>query len=70
MCRPDMTFAVDWALNNNYISIYHVLCLLCLSFMPYVLYITYCRPDILFFSPGLQSNALTTEPTHHHVTLI
>ena len=21
-CRPDMTFAVDWALNNNYLSIY------------------------------------------------
>ena len=20
--RPDMTFAVDWALNNNYLSIY------------------------------------------------
>ena len=20
-CRPDMTFAVDWALNNNYLSI-------------------------------------------------
>ena len=22
MYHPDMTFAVDWALNNNYISIY------------------------------------------------
>ena len=21
-CRPDMTFAVDWALNNNYLSFY------------------------------------------------
>ena len=21
--RPDMTFAVDWALSNNYLSIYH-----------------------------------------------
>ena len=20
LCRPDMTFAVDWALNNNYLS--------------------------------------------------
>ena len=23
--RPDMTFAVDWALNNNYLSIYAIL---------------------------------------------
>ena len=22
MSRPDMTFAVDWALSNNYLSIY------------------------------------------------
>ena len=22
-CRPHMTFAVDWALSNNYLSIYH-----------------------------------------------
>ena len=21
LCRPDMTFAVDWALSNNYLSI-------------------------------------------------
>ena len=21
-CRPDMTFAVDWALSNNYLSIF------------------------------------------------
>ena len=21
--RPDMTFAVDWALSNNYLSFYH-----------------------------------------------
>ena len=25
LCRPDMTFAVDWALNNNYLSIFAIL---------------------------------------------
>ena len=59
-CRPDMTFAVDWALSNNYLSIY--LCFaVCLSILSLCIFVFCClsiislflslSPPLLHFSP-------------------
>ena len=43
ICRPDMTFAVDWALSNNYLSIYRYDLFVCYSvFVRISLSVTVC----------------------------
>ena len=54
-CRPDMTFAVDWALSNNYLSISHfsslVLCRVLSLFLSYPGLLLAHSPDLFFTKP-------------------
>ena len=42
--RPDMTFAVDWALNINYLSIYLLYCIVlyCIALIALRCVVLYC----------------------------